>query len=143
MSSKTIAYLPKSSFASRRTLKDQTNLQSADEGATDSAAGEDGSAGVPGNNTSIDMPEFCNGGGNGTAVLYSPTDTRFRLVVDPSFFDYYCEYGEAVGRPEYYDGYTWGTICDDYFDESNTGAQVFCRSMGLRSSVAGSYRLAD
>jgi len=58
----------------------------------------------------------------------------FALIVDPNWPTSYDEYGyvtEMSGRMEYYDGYSYGTVCDDYFDQDNNGAMAFCRGMGL------------
>lgn len=58
----------------------------------------------------------------------------FALIVDPNWPVSYDENGwvaEISGRMEYYNGYSYGTVCDDYFDNDSNGAAVFCRSMGL------------
>jgi deleted-in-malignant-brain-tumors protein 1 len=65
---------------------------------------------------------------------------NFRMILDPATEYQYWEDGTASGRIEYYNGYEWGTVCDDYFDQNNDGATVFCNSMGLPSSQASSYR---
>jgi len=64
----------------------------------------------------------------------------FGLIVDPNWPVSYDENGwvaEISGRMEYYNGYSYGTVCDDTFDLDNNGAMVFCRSMGL--PFAGAY----
>lgn len=65
---------------------------------------------------------------------------NFRMILDPATEYQYYEEGIASGRIEYYNGYEWGTVCDDYFDLNNNGAAVFCNSLGLPSSQASSYR---
>lgn len=64
----------------------------------------------------------------------------FGLIVDPNWPVSYDENGwvaEISGRMEYYNGYSYGTVCDDLFDNNSNGAVVFCRSMGL--PFAGAY----
>ena len=40
--------------------------------------------------------------------------------------------GSHEGRLEVYYSYSWGTVCDDHFDENNIAASVVCRSLGYR-----------
>jgi len=72
------------------------------------------------------------GGGNGSQnKIITSADDRWRIVLDPSHADQYCDGGIARGRVEYNNGNEWGTVCDDYFDQNNNAAMVFCKSMGL------------
>ncbi|KAL4223331.1 hypothetical protein ACF0H5_016802 [Mactra antiquata] len=59
-------------------------------------------------------------------VCVTNTSIQFRLVNGTS---------SQKGRLEMtFDGVTWGTVCDDYFDAN--AAKVACRSLGLPSSHA-------
>jgi len=71
---------------------------------------------------------------------YTIENGNFRMVLDPATEYQYWEDGTAAGRIEYFNGYEWGSVCDDIFDQNNNGAEVFCNSMGLPSSQASSYR---
>lgn len=42
------------------------------------------------------------------------TSGDFRIVLDGV--------SEFSGRLEYNNGESWGTVCDDYFDQNNNGA---------------------
>lgn len=56
---------------------------------------------------------------------------RFRIIAEPGGL------GAQDGRLEFSpdDGATWGTVCDDIFDQDNNTARVVCRSMGYANGV--------
>lgn len=47
--------------------------------------------------------------------------------------------GQAAGLLQVYHNDVWGTVCDDYFENNNNGAQVACRQLGLPFTEATTY----
>lgn len=82
------------------------------------------------------MYEDGTGGSSGFETRDAIEAGDFRLVLNDEEQIMDREYTRVSGRIEYrYEG-TWGTVCDDAFDNNENGARVACNSLGLPSDNA-------